>query len=138
MLKQLLSVFLQSRCPCCQRNTADTLCSYCLQKLTSHELSVSDRHYWQGDLPVFAWGKYDGQLQRAIALMKYHQQPDLGRILGQLLAKAWLVSSLIKPQQQISVIPIPLYSRKIKDRGFNQAEVIAQSFCQVTGYKLNS
>ncbi|MGL5796048.1 MAG: ComF family protein [Waterburya sp.] len=138
MLKQLLSVFLQSRCPCCQRNTPDTLCSYCLQKLISHEFTTSDRRYWQGDLPVFAWGKYDGQLKRAIALMKYHQQPDLGRILGQLLAQAWLVSGLIKPQQQVSVIPIPLYSQKFKDRGFNQAEIIAQSFCQVTGYRLDS
>jgi ComF family protein len=138
MLKQLLSVFLQSRCPCCQRNTCELLCDYCLQKLTSHEFLVSDRHYWQGDLPVFAWGKYDGQLKRAIALMKYNQQPDLGRILGQLLGKAWLVSGLIKPQQQVSVIPIPLYSQKIKDRGFNQAEIIAQSFCQLTAYKLNS
>jgi predicted amidophosphoribosyltransferase len=58
--------------------------------------------------------------------------------LGQLLGKAWLVSGLIKPQQQVSVIPIPLYSQKIKDRGFNQAEIIAQSFCQLTAYKLNS
>jgi predicted amidophosphoribosyltransferase len=128
MLKQLLSVFLQSPCPCCQRNTCELLCDYCLQKLTSHEFPVSDRHDWQGDLPVFAWGKYDGQLKRAIALMKYNQQPDLGRILGQLLGKAWLVSGLIKPQQQVSVIPIPLYSQKIKERGFNQAEIIAQSF----------
>jgi predicted amidophosphoribosyltransferase len=70
--------------------------------------------------------------------MKYNQQPDIGRILGHLLGKAWLVSGLIKSQQKISVIPIPLSSQKIKDRGFNQAEIIAQSFCQLTGYKLDS
>ncbi len=138
MLKQLLSVFLQSRCPCCQRNTCELLCDYCLQRLTSLEFPASDRHYWQGDLPVFAWGKYDGQLKRAIALMKYDQQPDIGKILGQLLGKAWLASDLIKTQQKISVIPIPLSSQKIKERGFNQAEIIAQSFCQLTGYRLDS
>jgi ComF family protein len=138
MLKQLLSVFLESRCPGCQRNTSDTLCNYCLQKLASHEFKKDARHNWQGEIPVFAWGKYDGQLKRAIALMKYDQQPDIGIILGQLLGKAWLASNLFQPQQQVSVIPIPLYSKKIKDRGFNQAEIIAQSFCQLTGYKLYS
>jgi ComF family protein len=138
MLKQLLSVFLESRCPCCQRSTSNTLCNYCIQKLATHQFKESDRHNWQGDIPVFAWGKYDGQLKRAIALMKYDQQPDIAKILGQLLGKAWLASDLIKPQQKISVIPIPLHSQKIKDRGFNQAEIIAQSFCQLTGYKLDS
>lgn len=138
MLKQLLSVFLQSRCPGCQRTTYKLLCDYCLQRLNSYELSPDTRQSWQGELPIFAWGQYDGQLKRAIALMKYHQQPDLGKILGQLLGEAWLSSNVIPPQQQVTVIPIPLHRDKIRHRGFNQAEIIAQSFCQLTGYKLNS
>lgn len=34
------------------------------------------------------------------------------------------------------VIPIPLHEDKLKTRGFNQAELIANGFCQVTGYPL--
>ena len=136
MLKQLLSVFLESRCPFCQRTTPETICQYCLRKLTSHQLKKQDRRSWWGDLPVFAWGRYDGQLKRAIAEMKYNNQPEIGIVLGQLLAKAWLESNLIK-FEKVSVVPIPLHHNKMKDRGFNQAEKIACGFCQLTGYSLS-
>ena len=138
MLKQLLSVFLESHCPFCDRTTPDTLCSYCLKKLSSYQLEEDDRRSCWGNLAVFAWGKYDGQLKRAIALMKYHNQPEIGRVLGELLGQVWLDNGLIKPQHKVTVIPIPLHSKKLKDRGFNQAEMIAKGFCQSTGYSLNS
>ena len=137
MLKQLLSVFLESRCPFCQRTTPKTICEYCFNKLFSHQLRKRDRRNWWGDLPVFAWGRYDGQLKQAIALMKYNNHPEIGIILGQLLGQAWLESNLVSIKK-VSVIPIPLHRHKIKDRGFNQAEKIALGFCQLTGYGLDS
>ena len=138
MFKQLLSVFLQSHCAFCNRPTANTLCQYCFVKLSSHELNKSDRVNFFQRKSVFAWGHYDRQLKRAIAQMKYHNHPEIGEILGVLLAKVWLQSNLIEPQRKITVIPIPLHSKKLKERGFNQAELIARSFCQITGYRLNS
>lgn len=137
MLKQLLSVFLESRCPFCQRTSPKTICEYCFNKLLSHQLKKRDRRSWWGDLPVFAWGRYDGQLKQAIALMKYNNHPEIGIILGQLLGQAWLESNLVAAKK-VSVIPIPLHRHKIKVRGFNQAEKIALGFCQLTGYSLDS
>ncbi|WP_019509341.1 ComF family protein [Pleurocapsa sp. PCC 7319] len=136
MLKQLISVFLESRCLFCSRTTSESLCQYCQQKLLSHQLK--DRNISWNNLSVFAWGRYDGQLKRAIALMKYQNQPDIGGLLGKLLGDVWLHSGLIKPLAKITVVPIPLHSKKLKKRGFNQAEIIARSFCQITGYGLNS
>ena len=138
MLKQLLSVFLESRCEFCQRATSKTLCAYCQKKLASCRLKEDDRLSLADNLPIFAWGKYDGQLKRAIALMKYDSKPEMGRVLGQLLGQAWLESGLIKSQQKTIVIPIPLHSKKLKNRGFNQAEIIAISFCRSTGHSLNT
>ena len=138
MLKQLLSVFLESPCPCCQRSTATTVCQYCLMKLSGHRLKKGDRLDSHNNLSVFAWGKYDGQLKRAIATMKYNNQPELGALLGRLLGEVWLNSELIKFQHEVTVVPIPLHRQKLKARGFNQAEVIARSFCRVTGYTFNS
>lgn len=134
MFKQLLAVFLESPCPFCHRSHATIICNYCQQKLASEQLPSGDR-FWRGDLPLFAWGRYDGQLKQAIAKFKYHQQPEIGRILGNWLGKAWLHSSIDKPNK-ITVIPIPLHRAKQRQRGFNQAEVIARGFCQQTGYRL--
>lgn len=137
MLKSLLAVFCESPCPLCHRANPKTICVYCFEQLSSQQLTSGGRHRWQGDLPLFAWGKYDGQLKRAIALMKYHQQPEIAIVLGHLLGKAWLASNLIQ-LPRVSVIPIPLHSQKIKHRGYNQAERIARGFCQVTRYSLCS
>ena len=138
MLQQLLSVFLESRCPFCDRTTSDSICEYCLKKLLSHQLSQDDRRkYWQ-NMSLFAWGKYDGQLKRAIALLKYDNNPEIGSLLGKLLGQAWLNSGLNKSLSQVTVVPIPLHQSKLKSRGFNQAEIIAKGFCQRSGYSLNS
>jgi ComF family protein len=138
MFKQLLSVFLESRCEFCQRTTSDVLCKYCWQKLSSHQLAKSDRLQLNRTQAVFAWGKYDGQLKRAITLMKYQGKPEIGNVLGTLLGQAWLESKLMKLQPKVTVVPIPLHRNKQKARGFNQAEVMAKSFCQITGYQLNT
>lgn len=136
MWQELLSVFLKSRCPLCDRTTEKTICTYCQNKLKSYQLEKSDR-FWRDNLPLFAWGKYDGQLKQAIAKLKYDGQPEIGRVLGRWLGQAWLNSSVLKPQK-ITVIPIPLHREKLRTRGFNQAEMIARGFCQETGYSLQA
>jgi ComF family protein len=138
MFKQLLSVFLQSRCEFCQRTTSDILCEYCWQKLSSDQLQKSDRLKLYQTQAIFSWGSYDGQLKRAIALMKYDSKPEIAKVLGTLLGQAWRESKLIKFPSQVTVLPIPLHSKKQRERGFNQAEVMARSFCQITGFKLNT
>lgn len=138
MLKQLLSVFLESRCTFCDRSTTQIFCTDCQAKLASHSFSPENHLIVSSDLTVFAWGKYDGQLKRAIALMKYEHKPEIGKLLGQLLADAWLESQIVKPFKKLTVVPIPLHEQRLKERGFNQAQVIAHNFCQKTGYNLNS
>jgi predicted amidophosphoribosyltransferase len=56
--------------------------------------------------------------------------------MGVWLAESWLKSPISGKFRNLQVIPIPLHSNRLQQRGFNQAEVIAKSFCQLTGYKL--
>jgi ComF family protein len=88
----------------------------------------------QGQLPVFAWGVYGGALKRAIAALKYENQPQLARPLGHWLAKSWLNSQLAS--KALIVVPIPLHPDRQKQRGYNQAALLAQSFCEITGLHL--
>jgi ComF family protein len=89
---------------------------------------------WRGDPRVFAWGNYDGALRRAIAALKYNQQPRLAWSLGRGLAEAWLTYRPVLPK--LLVVPVPLHAEKLQTRGFNQAELIAASFCQITNLPL--
>ncbi|MBW4476858.1 MAG: ComF family protein [Tolypothrix brevis GSE-NOS-MK-07-07A] len=132
-IKDLLSLFLQSNCPLCQRQTSEEFCQYCLKQLHSCHLANPNSR-WQESIPVFAWGKYGGSLKRAIAVMKYENHPQIARPLGQWLGEAWLNS--FSTDRRLIVVPIPLHPSKQKKRGYNQAALIAESFCQTTGLKL--
>jgi ComF family protein len=132
-LKGLLNLFLHPNCPLCQRPTAEELCQDCTRQLKRCQLP-NPKCLWQGELPVFAWGVYGGTLKRAIAALKYDNQSQLAQPLGYWLAQAWLNSQLAS--NRLTVVPIPLHADKQKQRGFNQAALLAQSFCQITGLHL--
>ncbi|MFH7027471.1 MAG: ComF family protein [Heteroscytonema crispum UTEX LB 1556] len=133
-LKGLLNLFLESNCPLCQRSTSCEFCQDCTRQLQKCNLPEPNRPK-QDAIAVFAWGAYGGILKRAIAVMKYENQPQVARPLGQWLGEAWLLHSPL-PTRSLVVVPIPLHASKQKTRGYNQAALIAQSFCQTTGLKL--
>jgi ComF family protein len=134
MLKSFLNLFLKSHCPLCQRSTSAALCEYCARQLKNCG-QKNPCASWQGEIPVFGWSVYGGTIKRAIAVMKYENQPQIGRVLGEWLGEAWLLNSPHLHTQPV-VVPIPLHPQKQKQRGYNQAALIAQSFCQTTNLKL--
>lgn len=134
LLKSCLNLFVKPTCPLCQRTADEVVCQYCQRQLGRCQLA-NPSQFWQGELPVFVWGEYGGALKRAIAAFKYDPHPQLARPLGHWLGSAWLDS----PQgelDKLTVIPIPLHREKLKKRGFNQAELLAESFCELTGLPL--
>jgi ComF family protein len=134
IFQNLLNLFLKSSCPLCQRPTERELCPYCIKQIQSCHLQNPD-YLWKQPLPIFVWGNYGGAVKRAIAALKYENQPQIGYVLGQWLGESWLLHSP-QPQQTPLVVPIPMHPKKQKQRGFNQAALIAEGFCNVTGYKL--
>jgi ComF family protein len=137
MLNKLLSLLFKANCPLCQRPANHILCQYCTQQLKAFQ-SKNPRVLWSSELPIFIWGKYDSYLKRAIASFKYELHQEIGELFGEWLAKSWLDSGFISLYQPVTVVPIPLYAKKQQERGFNQAEVIARRFCQITGYSLKA
>ncbi|MBD2294951.1 ComF family protein [Anabaena sphaerica FACHB-251] len=136
MFKNLLNLFLQSNCPICQRSTPERICQYCAKQLQSCNFK-NPNYLWKQELSVFVWGSYRGTLKRAIATMKYENHPEIGQLLGQYLGEAWLLN-YPKVNKPPVIVPIPLHTKKRQERGYNQAELIAQGFCEITGLKLKS
>jgi len=130
-----LDLFLKSECPLCQRSTVNQICRDCQNQIQSCQLAQKNA-FWQPPLPLFAWGAYGGGLKRSIAALKYENQPQLARPLGQWLAQAWLDSPYSR--QKATIVPIPMHAAKQKKRGYNQAELLARSFCELTGLPLRA
>ncbi|PZV18684.1 MAG: ComF family protein [Leptolyngbya sp.] len=127
-LNKLLGLFLESPCPLCQRSQAQALCFSCQRQVQRCRCESADAGQVE-PLPVFAWGQYNGALKRAIAALKYEGNPHLAEILGTWMAESWRSAN---PFTDGIVVPIPMHSSKKRQRGFNQAELLAQHFCHIT------
>jgi ComF family protein len=76
-------------------------------------------------------GTYAGPLRDAVVWLKYHDRRSLARDLGLLLAvsleeqrEAWLPDALV---------PVPIHPRRRRERGYNQAELLAAALSELTG-----
>lgn len=138
MLKQSVravgNLFLKQVCPFCDRATPLALCDNCWQQLqrSAHPPATESS---PEALPVLAWGAYQGQLKQAIAALKYHNNPQLAVPLGRALGQRWQQLPLTTRRTPL-VVPIPMHAEKQRERGFNQAELLAIAFCDQTGLQL--
>jgi ComF family protein len=73
-----------------------------------------------------AYGSYDGGLRELIHLLKYNGVRPAAGVLGRMLAEAIAGLRSEFEQPSILVVPVPLYTGKRRQRGFNQAQLIAE------------
>jgi ComF family protein len=69
--------------------------------------------------------EYQGVIRPAVHRFKYLGRKDLSRSLGALLSYAW--SHYPEIQNVQGIVPVPLYRSHEKIRGFNQAELLAET-----------
>jgi ComF family protein len=74
-----------------------------------------------------AYGSYDGTLRGLIHLLKYEQMQPAAALLGRMLAEAMAGLESCWTQPEVVVVPVPLHARKLRQRGFNQSELIVRS-----------
>jgi ComF family protein len=73
-----------------------------------------------------AYGSYESGLRDLIHLLKYGGVRPAANVLGRMLAEAIATLEPSFPADSIPVIPVPLHRTKLRQRGFNQAELIAR------------
>jgi competence protein ComFC len=82
-----------------------------------------------------AAGSYDDTvLQSLIHALKFQGIKSAAKPLAQILAE--YVVRLALPVKDFVVVPIPLSKKRLRSRGFNQAEIIARSFSESLGVPL--
>ena len=80
---------------------------------------------------------YGSVEQAVIFAFKYGSRSDIGDKIGEMLYDRML--SEYEPDELAGlydmVMPVPIYQEKKSKRGFNQAELMAESFCERAGLK---
>jgi ComF family protein len=71
---------------------------------------------------------FEGPLRHALHRLKYRRDVILADALARVLAEGWQAWAL--PGEV--VIPIPLSERRLRERGYNQAGLLAGAFAELT------
>lgn len=83
-----------------------------------------------------AWYEGEGTtIREAILLFKYGGRPSMGRHLGRLMAEAG--GALFDTRQFDLLIPVALHPSRERERGFNQATLLAKEVGKVWGLRLD-
>jgi ComF family protein len=74
-----------------------------------------------------AYGSYESGLRELIHLLKYNQVRPAANVLGRMLAEAIEDLQPLFGDREILVVPVPLHHKKLRQRGFNQSELIVRT-----------
>ena len=112
-----MQVFLFQVCPKCERFIIESgkLCQTCKRA------TLKNKDFFLDALVVAAKYK-ENDLSRIVHFYKYNLVQDLHIPLGRIMTKAFLDSDLPLPDL---IIPVPLHPRRLRWRGFNQSELLA-------------
>ena len=146
-LGNFLDLFYPRLCPVCGwqllRNEK-VICTKCLLHLPKANYHLSDdnpvaKAFW-GRVQVenaTAWYFFEkgSSYQKLIHKIKYMRQKGIGYELGIMFGED-LSLTLYQFVDELS--PVPLHSRKLKKRGFNQSEWIARGIAESMNKQLNT
>ena len=129
------------------------LCRSCLDKIQAHRSSycLCCGRFFEGagephlclsclnERPSFSvhrsGGLYRGELKDIILLFKYRGDEILGKPLGRFLFES------LKGEESLwwgvdAIVPVPLHPKRKRERGFNQAKILAKELSRLKGVPL--
>jgi len=77
-------------------------------------------------------GRYRGELKEALLLFKYRQYRSLGKALGRFVVEATSAEDALWRGVDV-IVPVPLHRRRRRERGYDQARVLAREIGRMTG-----
>lgn len=104
----------EPRCKKCGKELSSANAEYC------YDCNTKAHHFDQG-LGIFP---YNPIMKESIMQFKYHGRKEYGQFYG--LAMAYYGRDQIRKFDPEVMIPVPIHKKRLKKRGFNQAEVIAK------------
>ena len=109
----------------------DPYCSKCSRPLSSTFESIptflcpecrrQNVHFNRAFIPTL----YEGVMKKVIHLLKYNKKTGIMRTLEKIIRSYFNCLNSSFPCLDL-VVPIPLHRKKLRERGFNQAELIAK------------
>lgn len=141
MFSSLVNLFFPKTCYACDAILIDNETDICVG--CRHELPLTNYHFERPETvkkifygrvhldaatALFYFHK-SGRVQNLLHHLKYKGKEDIGRLFGN-----WLGAEILESPYFSSidvVIPVPIHSKKLKQRGYNQVALFAQQIAKI-------
>ena len=124
-----LGVWLCSECMNCVPRVESPICARCGGAVTTDEWCVRCRTLPLQIDSIRSVVYFEGALRKAVHLFKYEGRTVLAEPMGDLMARYWMEHSV--PVD--IVVPVPLHKSRLRERGYNQAALLAREMVRRTG-----
>jgi len=140
IINDLTGLFYPRICLICSRRLLEkekSICLKCISEMPKtgfHNNPVNNvaRLFW-GRIHIenccsFIYFRKHSKYQRIFHELKYHRNREVGFEMGRLFGADLCCSPLIFTDL---LIPVPLHPKRLKSRGYNQSEIIAQGMASI-------
>lgn len=125
LLHKLVILFFPPFCVCCKENGA-VLCDECYQLIHFNLQPISSNLINQDHLDqVLILAVYQPPISQLIKALKYQHTKEAGKMLAQLL-----FLHIIFPEFDL-ITNAPISKKRLNERGFNQAQLIAERLAKI-------
>lgn len=129
ILLKLLDLIYKKRCYFCGDSTRNLkMCEKCfhqIQYLNQSPQKIID------NCNVYSATLYKDNVQKMIRGLKYHNQYELAFYQAKLMFDYW--KNIEKSNYSYVIIPVPMFDKKEKKRGYNHMTLVAQEFAKLAG-----
>jgi len=133
-IKQLLDWIYHKKCYICGKDAfSKPVCSKCLEEININQFNP---HKKIGSFEIYSATTYTANIRKIIRGLKYHKKKDIAKPIADIMYSYW--KNLSINSVDFEIIPMPLYSKREKERGYNQTYLIAEEFSKLTGYTVNN
>ncbi len=141
-LEAILDFIYPPYCIICKAHVdsgSKLVCKECWQSLprSQTEMNLSYQKPQNSQISCFlsVW-KFSEEVQTIVHEMKYYRKKSLAQRMGEEMAK--LVLATQEYSSADLIIPVPLHKTRLRERGFNQSQLLAQKISLVSKIPLET
>lgn len=131
ILEILLELIYPNVCGLCEEINKESLCEKCKIKLDNIKIEKIDNYknnktkFFDNHGYIF---KYEGQIRKMLIDYKFNDKTYLYKTFSRMILNSEKICDYISLYDML--IPVPIHKNRLKQRGYNQSELIAKEFVE--------
>ncbi len=130
MLEKIINIIFPKCCGICGKIYKEWICPKCYYNL-KNELKFQKIN--KNNLKLYYVGFYEGKIRKLLLKYKFNDSAYLSNTFAKIINKNQKFVEIIKGYDYI--IPVPMFIKNKKIRGYNQTELLAKKMEKITGTK---